>query len=302
MKKIALLGLLAILLSPLAWSQTNTPLEKSLLWEIEGKGLKKPSYLYGTIHMIGKDDFFLTDQTRAAFDKAEQVVFEIDMEEMNNMFVQFSLLMDLFMEGGQTLRDLVSQEDYDLVKTHFEEIGLPLMLLERIKPLFLSVFASGDISQEGFASGEVVSYEMEFMEMAQAAKKDISGLETIEFQMSIFDSIPYKDQAAMLVESIKAEEGAEGSGMDFKALVDVYKSQDLEAMQQTIEEEGASVSSYENILLSGRNANWIPIMAKKMQKKSCFFAVGAAHLGGPDGVIALLRKEGYTLRPLHVQP
>ncbi len=301
MKKIALLGLLAILLTPLAWSQTGAPLEKSLLWEIEGKGLKTPSYLYGTIHMIGKDDYFLTDQTRTAFDKAEQVVFEIDMEEMNNMFVQFSLLMQLFMEGGQTLRDLVSQEDYDLVKAHFEEIGLPLMLLERIKPLFLSVFASGDISQEGFASGEVVSYEMEFMEMAQAAKKDISGLETIEFQMSIFDSIPYKDQAAMLVESIKAEEG-EGSGMDFKALVEVYKSQDLEAMQQTIEEEGASVSSYENILLSGRNTNWIPIMVKKMQKKSCFFAVGAAHLGGPNGIIALLRKEGYTLRPLHVQP
>lgn len=301
MKKIALLGLLAILLTPLAWGQTSAPLEKSLLWEIEGNGLKKPSYLYGTIHMIGKDDFFLTDETRAAFDKTEQVVFEIDMEEMNNMFVQFSLLMDLFMEDGQTLRGLVSQEDYDLVKAHFEEIGLPLMLLERIKPLFLSVFASGDISQEGFASGEVVSYEMEFMEMAQAAKKDISGLETIEFQMSIFDSIPYKDQAAMLVESIKAE-GGESGGMDFKALVEVYKSQDLEAMQQTIEEEGASVSSYENILLSGRNANWIPIMAKKMQKKSCFFAVGAAHLGGPNGVIALLRKEGYSLRPLHVQP
>lgn len=301
MKKIIFSGLLAILFAPLAWSQQPAPLEKSLLWEINGKELKKPSYLYGTIHMIGKEDFFLTDETLASFDQAEQVVFEIDMEEMSNIFAQFSLLMDLFMDGGQTLRDLVSEEDYKLVQAHFDEMGLPLMLLERIKPLFLSVFASGDIDQEGFASGEVVSYEMEFMEMAREKKKNTGGLETIEFQMSLFDSIPYKAQAEMLVESIKAEEG-EGSGMDFKSLVEIYKSQDLEAMQTSVDDTEGMTSQFETMLLSNRNENWIPIMAKMMQKKSCFFAVGAAHLGGDNGVIQLLRKEGYTLRPLHTQP
>ena len=301
MKKFALIGLLALLSFPVLRAQDAMPLEKSLLWEISGKDLAKPSYLYGTIHMIGSEDFFLSEETRTAFTQADKAVFEIDMEEMSNAFVQFSLLMDLFMEDGQTLRDLLDEADYKLVKEHFDDMGMPLMLLERIKPLFLSVFASGDIDQAGFSSGEIVSYEMEFMEMAQKDKKEIGGLETIEFQMSLFDSIPYKAQADMLVESIRAE-STENSDQSFKALVELYKSQDLDAMAGSLEENDAMAGSYETILLSGRNANWIPVMQEMMQKKSCFFAVGAAHLGGSGGVIPLLRKEGYTLRPLHIQP
>lgn len=301
MKKTVILGLLAILFIPLAWSQDTAPLAKSLLWEISGNDLEETSYLYGTIHMIGKDDFFLTDETIASFGNASQVVFEIDMEEMSNIMVQFSLLMDLFMEDGQTLKGLLTEEDYQLVKVHFDEMGLPLMLLERIKPLFLSVFASGDIDQEGFSSGEVVSYEMEFMEMAQEQDKKIEGLETIEFQMSLFDSIPYKVQAEMLVEGIKAE-ADQDSETDFESLVEVYKNQDLEAMQESVDDSDAMTSKYEQLLLSNRNSNWIPVMTKMMRKKSCFFAVGAAHLGGTEGVISLLQKEGYILRPLHTQP
>lgn len=301
MKKTVLIGLLAILITPLAWSQEAAPLERSLLWEISGNGLKEASYLYGTIHMIGKEDYFLTDETRASFDKAEQVVFEIDMEKMSNVFVQFSLLMQLFMDHGQTLKGLLSEDDYSLVKNHFDEMGLPMMMLERIKPLFLSVFASGDVDQEGFSSGDVVSYEMEFMEMAKAQGKKTDGLETIEFQMSLFDSIPYKAQAEMLVESIKAEENQD-SGQSFQSLVEIYKSQDIEAMQESVDDGEAMTNEYESMLLTNRNSNWIPVMANMMQKKVCFFAVGAAHLGGKEGVIALLRQKGYTVRPLHVQP
>jgi uncharacterized protein len=296
MKRFALLALLAAI----AFIPSSRAQDKSLLWEINGPELKNPSFLYGTIHMIGKEDFFLTEETTAAFNRSEKVVFEIDIQEMSNIFTQFSLLMDLFMEGGQTLRKLLDDEDYATVKAHFDDMGLPLMLLERIKPLFLSAFASGDVGQMGMASGDVVSYEMEFMEMAQQQNKKIEGLETIKFQMSLFDSIPYKAQAEMLVESIKAEQG-EG-GADFQSLVEMYKSQDIEAMARSLDESGASASPFEEMLLTNRNQNWIPIMSDMMKQKSCFFAVGAAHLGGPQGVVELLRKQGYTLRPLHVQP
>ena len=296
MKRFALLALLAATsFITSSWAQ-----EKSLLWEINGPELKSPSFLYGTIHMIGKEDFFLTEETTAAFNRSEKVAFEIDLQEMSNVFTQFSLLMDLFMESGQTLRKLLNDEDYAMVKAHFDDLGLPLMLLERIKPLFLSAFASGDVGQMGMASGDVVSYEMEFMEMARQQNKKIEGLETIKFQMSLFDSIPYKAQAEMLVESIKAEKG-EG-GADFQSLVEMYKSQDIEAMARSLDESGVSASPFEEMLLTNRNQNWIPIMSDMMKQKSCFFAVGAAHLGGPQGVVELLRKQGYTLRPLHVQP
>ncbi|MEM1319975.1 MAG: TraB/GumN family protein [Bacteroidota bacterium] len=266
----------------------------SLLWEIRGDSLEQPSYLYGTIHMIGKDDYFLTDSTKAAFDRAERVTFEINMEDMTDFSVIFSLMTKVMMNDGVTLPDLLSKEDYAFVEKKFKEMGLPMMMLNRLKPMFLSVFASGDMEPGGLSNGSLVSYEVEFMEMAQQDKKEMAGLETVEYQMSMFDSIPYKAQADMLVESLKA--GNDGSD-EFAEMVKMYKTQDISAMQKMFDDGGGGVGEYEDLLLGNRNRNWIPIMAKMMKEKPTFFAVGAGHLGGKQGVIQLLRDAGYTLSP-----
>ena len=272
---------------------TDNP-NHSLLWEIRGDSLEKPSYLYGTIHMIGKDDYFLTDSTKAAFDRAERVTFEINMEDMTDFSVIFSLMTKVMMNGGVTLPDLLSKEDYAFVEKKFNAMGLPMMMLNRLKPMFLSVFASGDMEPGGLSNGSLVSYEVEFMEMAQKDQKEMAGLETVEYQMSMFDSIPYKAQAQMLVESLRA--GNDGSD-EFEQMVKMYKTQDIEAMQKMFDEGGGGVGEYEDLLLANRNRNWIPIMARMMKEKPTFFAVGAGHLGGEQGVIQLLRDAGYTLNP-----
>jgi uncharacterized protein len=268
--------------------------ENSLLWRISGNGLAAPSYLYGTIHMIAKDDFFLTDSTRAFIGRAEQVTFEIDMEDMNNIGTQLSLLMDAMMDDGQTLRDFLSEEDYKIVKAHFDKMGLPLMFLERMKPMFLTVFAGMDMSPQAMASGEMVSYEMEIMEMAQEQHKEIDGLETAGYQMSMFDSIPYQAQADMLVESIKSTDAGDE---EFAKMVELYKKQDIAGMT-TMMGEDEGIGEYEDLLLVQRNKNWIPVMGKMMAEQPTFFAVGAGHLGGEYGVVALLRKEGYKVAPV----
>ncbi len=281
--------------------------ENALLWKIEGKELSTPSYLYGTIHMIGSEDYFLTDETEEAFDVCERVTFEINLEDMMDFGSQMSLMMDAFMKDGVTLKDLLSDEDYKVVDEHFKEMGMPLFLLERIKPMFLSIFASGDMDmfEGGFGgmggdstASSIVSYEMEFMEMAKKAEKEMAGLETAEYQMSVFDSIPYKDQAVMLVESIKAEDTTDDGQFDM--MVEMYKKQDIRAMQKMIaSEESGGMADFEDVLLHNRNRNWIPVMAEQMNDKPTFFAVGAGHLGGPIGVVALLREEGYTLTAIN---
>ncbi len=270
-----------------------TAKENSLLWEISGKNLKQPSYLFGTIHMIGKKDFILTDVTKKSLDKTQRITFEINMDEMSDFSVLMPLMMKAFMADGTTLRDLLSEEDYKVVKAHFEEIGLPLMMLERIKPMFLSAMGSGDMA-EMQTSGETVSYEVELLKIAKDQKKEIAGLETAEFQMSMFDSIPYKVQAEMLVESIKS--GSEGDDQ-FDQLVELYKNQDLIGLQQMLEGD-SDTKQYEDLLLVQRNKNWIPVMAKMMTDRPTFFAVGAGHLAGEKGVIALLRAEGYSVKAL----
>lgn len=267
---------------------------KALLWEIAGNGLQLSSFLFGTIHIISEEDFFFPDGTLSAIDQSANLVFEIDMEEMSDLSNLMPIMQKAFMEDGMTLKDLLSTEDYGIVEDHFEQIGLPLFLLERIKPMFLTVFASGDISPTDLQSGKLKSYEMEFTEIAKTSNKDIGGLETIDFQISLFDSIPLDDQAMMLIEAIKSSD----TGNDqFREIVKIYKNQDIDAMYKMMKtDEG--ISEYEDILLFERNMNWIPKMKEMMGEKRTFFAVGAGHLAGPKGVIQLLRNEGYTVKPV----
>ena len=277
---------------------------KSLLWEITGKDLTKPSYLYGTIHMIPKQDFFLTDETKKAIAASQKVTFEINMKDMSNPMALMGVMMKAMMPNGMRLRDLVTTEDYALVKNRFDSIGMPLAMLERVKPMFLSAMVDGgggmnpmDSSEEAKANQKTVSYEFEIMNIAEKQKKDFGGLETMAFQMGIFDSIPYKVQAEMLVKAIKG--GAKEGNSEFAKMVEMYKSQDIESMSQIMSgDDTEGLGQYESMLITSRNLNWIPLMAKSMKDKQTFFAVGAGHLGGKKGVVNLLRKEGYTVKPL----
>lgn len=269
-------------------------LSKALLWEISGKGLKQPSFLYGTIHIIDSKDFFFPAGTLGAFDQSSKVFFEINMAEMNDMSKLMPLLQKAFMTDGLTLKDLIPEHEYKLVKDHFDKLGLPIFFLEKIKPLFLTAFASGDINPGDLQSGKIKSYEMEFSEMATDSGKETGGLETVEFQLSLFDSIPYVEQAKMLVESIKSNDTEND---EFKNIVKIYKNQDIEGMHSMMQEDDG-IRAYEDILLSKRNRSWIPTITSEIMEKTCFIAVGAGHLGGPNGVIKLLRKEGYTVLPL----
>lgn len=288
-------GSLAIAQKPTAATAQTSALENSLLWEISGKGLQAPSYLFGTIHMIDKKDFILTDVTKSALEKAKRVTFEINMEEMSDISVMMPLMMKAFMADGKTLSDLLNDEDYMLVKNHFEKMGLPMMMLERMKPMFLSAMNPESMSMGSGEDSGMMSYEIELMDLAKAQKKPIAGLETAEYQMSMFDSIPYEAQAKMLVESVKS--GTADGDNELQKLVDLYKNQDLNGLSEMLSADG-DLSKYEDLLLVRRNKNWIPVMGKMMTEQPTFFAVGAGHLAGKQGVIALLREVGYTLKPL----
>jgi uncharacterized protein YbaP (TraB family) len=294
MKIPAFLVILLGLIPGILFGQSDDQ-ENGLLWSITGNGLEQPSYLYGTIHMIDSDDFFLPNGTLEAFSATERVVFEIDMDMMNDMSAQFSMLMGVMMADGTTLGELLSEEDYAFVKKEFDELGLPMFLLERMKPMFLTIFAGGDFSPEQFTGGNIKSYEMEFMAMAEEQSKETGGLESVEFQMSIFDSIPYKAQADMLVESLRSSDNGEDQ---LKEMVELYKKQDLNGLNDMLNSEGETLMEYDHIILEGRNRAWIPVMDEMMKEKPTFFAVGAGHLAGETGVIHLLRAEGYQLRPI----
>jgi uncharacterized protein len=294
-KKILLLLLLSSVLTTVDAQAPAGNEENSLLWKISGKGLKYASYLYGTIHVIPKKDFFITDSTLFALNQAESVAFEFNLKKEMRLLPQLLLMSKMKMKGDTTLEMLLSEEDFAFLRTRLEERRIPLRLINRMKPSLISDLVSGDIA-ESMKKNESTSYEMEFLKRAKAADKNIAGLETAAYQMSVFDSIPYTAQAQMLVQELRSD-GSE-SGKEYKKLLKLYKRQDLLNLGRAI---GANdeLSSYNDILLFHRNRNWIPVIEKMSAKRKMFYAVGAGHLVGEKGVISLLRKRGYVLTPVH---
>jgi len=270
------------------------PTENSLVWKISGNGLKKPSYLYGTIHMIPKSQFELPGTVRESLDRVKRVAFEIDMKDMTNIMSQFSLIGKSFMAGGKTLKDLLNEEDYALVKAKMAEKGLPSGMFERMKPMFLSTMLSTDEMGGPTDNSGTTSVEMELYRMSKSRRLESAGLETAAYQMSVFDSIPYTLQAKMLVEGLRSVESDTTDSDPLADMVQMYQNQDIAAMQAMISAEGG-MGPYEDFLLKNRNMNWIPVMRKMMANSPTLFAVGAGHLGGQYGVIALLRTAGYRV-------
>jgi len=267
-------------------AQSASP--NSLLWEISGKGLKQPSYLFGTIHMICKDDFTMTESTRNKWKNADQVFLELDMDDPK---LQLQLMKVMQLPKGTTLKSIFSEEGYLKLDQFFKEkVGMSVAAINGYKPMMVMSL----LYQKLLPCKEMASYETEFMSMAKDRKKDILGLESIEAQMLVFDSIPDEQEAALILEMI---DDAKKQNNELEKMIDLYKQKDVEALYRFTIESPSSLGN-EELFLHSRNRNWIPVMQAALQKGTCFFAVGAAHLGGNQGVISLLRKAGYTVKPI----
>jgi hypothetical protein len=270
-------------------------LEDALLWKINVPNAKSPSYLYGTIHLIDAKEYFLPKGTLSAIDGCTKMMFELDMAEMTDMSKMMGLMDKLFMKDDVSLPDLMTAEEYKLVEKKFSEMGLPLFFLNKIKPMILAAFASGDMSPTALQDGSMKSYEMEFFEMAEDKGMTTGGLETIEVQLAIFDSIPYKDQAEMLIKTLKSSNSEDD---EFKNMIAMYKAQKINSMIDMINAEDSGLALHEDILLTKRNESWIDVIIENSRKQATFFAVGAGHLAGKNGVIHLLRKRGIKVEPI----
>jgi uncharacterized protein YbaP (TraB family) len=267
--------------------------EKSLLWKVSGNGLEKPTFLFGTMHMLCKEDAFLGENLVGAIKSADKVYFELDMD---NLFDMLGAMSKLKMKNDTTLADLMTKDEYEKVKIYFKEKStmLPFSVLETYKPFI----ASSMLMETTIVCDEQVAMEQLIMEEAKKHNKTIEGLETTAYQMGIFDSIPYKEQAKELVKMV-AEDGKESDGdKEFKEMMKAYKEQDLKKLADMINSEEAGMMKYQDILLNNRNRNWVEKLKKLMVEKSLVVAVGAGHLPGDKGVINLLRKAGYTVVPV----
>ncbi len=130
--------------------------------------------------------------------------------------------------------------------------------------------------------------------MAKSENKEILGLETVQEQFGALDKMGMKKQADMMLVKM-VENWGEGKET-LKQMIADYKNQDVEALLEDMAKSKSSDANFQEDLLVTRNQNWIPKIQKITKEKPTFFAVGAGHLGGKKGVIALLRNEGFTVK------
>ena len=271
------------------------PLHDALLWRIEGNGLRHPSYLFGTMHLIPAEDFFWPKGMEEAISNADKMVFEIDMDKMSSPLVYLSVLSKSLMRNDTTLKMLLSPEEYAEVSAQLKEKLGKIPFVERVKPFFLSELINMQEENAFSNKGNQMSYEKELYKYAKEYHIQSEGLETVKQQMSYFDKIPYRLQAQMLLESIRHDEEEETN-----RLLSLYRQQKISALSALIREDMPDNSVYARVLLSDRNRRWVPIMAQYMRKGSILFAVGAGHLGGNNGLLALLKASGYRLIPMSI--
>ncbi|MDG4717231.1 TraB/GumN family protein [Winogradskyella marincola] len=267
------------------FSTTAQNLENSTLWKIEGNGLEKPSYLFGTIHITCNAT--LEDDVKKALDETTQIVMELDMDDPS---MQMKMMKSIYFKDGKTLKDFVSEEDYKSIDSLFiNNMGMPVKMLEKVKPFFLS-----SMFFPKMLDCPMQSFELELTKIAKEQEEEIYGLETLEEQIQVFDDIPLEDQYADLVRM--AKDNLEYDKETFSKMLKLYEEENITAILDMMDDDtNKTVSEHQDVLLKQRNENWISKIEEYAKDQPTFFGVGAGHLPGKNGVIQLLRNAGYTV-------
>ena len=258
--------------------------QKTMLWKVSGKGLSKPSYLFGTLHVMCPEDFKISTKAAAAFQESSKLVLEVDLSDPTELQKAQQLMIT-----EKTLSSQLNETERVLLDSSLSKhLQIRLSQVDRFSLLALQSM----MVSKAITCPQPKMYEMELIGMAKNQNKTIGRLESIEDQFSAIDkSFTARELAAQLqlVPEYKSL---------FAGMVNDYKNEDLDALEQKLLDKRFITDEAIQHLLTERNARWVTKMPGMMDGKQVFFAVGASHLAGKNGLIHLLRKDGYTVTPL----
>lgn len=277
--------------------------QAQLLWKVSGNGLDWPSYVIGTHHLAPlsvKDSIVNLQQ---AIDQTEQVYGEIVMDDANNPEILMKMQQAMMLPADTTLKSFYTQAQYDTIAAVVKNyMGVDLALFDKLKPATITTQLSVALamkSLKGFNPQEQL--DTWFQTQARQAGKKVGSLETIDMQINVlYNSQTLMRQALLLYcTATHIEQGVDQS----LRMNQAYMKQDLDELLAIIEEKmgDACDSTPEEIstLIYGRNANWARQFPNIMKQSPTLFVVGAGHLPGPQGLLKLLQKQGYTVEAMN---
>lgn len=247
-------------------------------------------YLFGTIHILGEDKSWFHDQVEAAFQASDELI--VEAVSPGDAELQKIVMAKAIDTDGPPLSETLSPEYHARLTAELQEWGVPASGFEIMDPWFAGMnlsaltFAKLGMTAEG-------GVEARLQQAAADAGKPISGFETMEYQLGLFDSLPEAEQIAFLEQALDEMDQAEtvAAGM-----VDAWRRGDLDALDKVVNDDMDDPVLRERILV-GRNRDWAEkIEARMARPGTVFVAVGAGHLAGKDNVQSALAARGLSVR------
>ena len=292
MKRLSLI--LAVLLLAVA-------AQAQLLWKVSGNGLGRPSYIFGTHHMAPAT---MIDQIKGmdqAISACDVVVGEVEKDSLTSPEVQARMAQDMIAPLDSTLDKLLTTEEFSIVEKVFDKyfgaMGVKLSQMKNLKPSAISTQMQAMQALKYFPSFDATNLiDVAVQTRANDAGRPSAGLESVQEQIDLLFNGPLMEQAKGLVESCKQDEFFQ---VQSAALVDAYMAQDLDKIL-TVMTDATMGGSDEamDALIYNRNRAWVVKLIEMMPERACLVCVGAGHLPGDQGLIQLLRNEGYTVEPI----
>ncbi len=251
--------------------------------------------LLGSMHVLRPSDHPLPPFVDELIERAERIVMELDLDDVDAAAQQRAILTTAMLPQGLVLRDVVDGDVYRLVEENASELGIDLVTLERFEPWFLAITLL-DLGMRKLGFQAERGLEQYVLGRSQSAGKEIVGLETLEFQIGIFDSLPSWQQQAMLQQTLSELDEA-ATALD--EMVAAWRAGELESLSAELLDDFAEFPGLYETLVTKRNDAWVPTLEQMLADgRRHLVVVGALHLVGPGNVIELLGNRGHEVERL----
>jgi uncharacterized protein YbaP (TraB family) len=289
--KLAMPALATILLGLLA--TPGVARADSGVWVLEGKSNRV--YIAGSIHMLRPNGNALPAALEAAYADAEKLVFELDLDDLNQMLVAGEMMTAGTRQDGQTLSGSMPVALAGRLNKSAETLGLPAAMLDTMEPwLAALVMTSVSLVKQGYSAEAGVDQQL--TTRARKDRKPVAGLETPAEQFDAFDTLSDATQLRLLEMTF---DELENGGADLRDIEAAWRSGDMRELARVLQDDMAKFPELERAILFERNRRWVPRIQRMLHgKDDVLVVVGAAHLLGDQGVIALFRAAGEKPRAL----
>ena len=298
MKKNLLFLIFFIIVSQAAAQEINnvSELQNSLLWEISRNDLTAKSYLFGTNHIIGGSYVDTSQVIMEYFMNSNVIITEAVKDDIDT-----AMLLQAIEMKDDEYYSFADSEDEEYLKEFFRKNSILKPYAEFyfiLKPIFYWIlfYYTEYFRNEPSVKSDFISLDFYFMEQAAELNKKLLGLETVNEQMSYFtDSISVKTQLKILLETIRTSDERLKLGTTY--LNSCYLNQDLNCMFSFMI-FGSNFPKENELFIVSRNKRWMQKLPSIINYNASFIAVGAGHLPGSNGLISLLRMQGYEVNPI----